>query len=275
MMSGLVFLLGAFLTVTAWLVETAEGRSAPPVASFSSWEHGFEGPDVLPAGLTTLQLQNRGQAPHQLQLLQLTEGRTPAELVSYLQGSDGDVPSWAKHRGGPNGVSPGDSAEATIYLEPGTYVITCAIPNKARPAHTVRDLSKTLYVVAGRPTQPEFMGDVHMAMFEYEFVVVQHVRSGPQTFYVVNRGTRIHQVSLVRLNPDASAADMLGAFAPTSTAPLPGTLLGGMTGLEPGGRGMFTAALSRGRYALICLFPNPTAHDSHAAKGMVMNFTVE
>lgn len=273
--SSLVFLLGAILTVTTWLAGHAETGNAPPVASFSSWDHGFEGPDVLPAGLTTLRLHNRGQAPHQLQLLHLTQGRTAADLAAYLLTSQGEVPAWAKHRGGPNGVSPGETAEATIYLEPGTYVITCAIPNKAQHPHTPLGMSKTLHVVGSRSPQPDFMGQVHMAMFEYEFVVVQHIRSGPQTFYVVNRGHQVHQVSLVQLNPGASASDMLAAFASTEAAPLPGKLLGGMTGLEPGGRGMFTAALSRGRYALICLFPNPGAHDSHAAKGMVMNFTVE
>jgi hypothetical protein len=172
-------------------------------------------------------------------------------------------------------VSPGETADATVYLEPGVYVLTCAIPSKSQEPQTMRGMSKTLHVVGNRVPPPEFMGQVHMAMFEYEFVVVQRMRSGPQTFYVVNRGSRVHQVSLVRLNPGATADDMLAAFAPTTAMSLPGELLGGMAGLEPGGRGMFTAALSRGRYALICLFPNPTAHDSHAAKGMVMNFTVE
>jgi uncharacterized cupredoxin-like copper-binding protein len=56
---------------------------------------------------------------------------------------------------------------------------------------------------------------------------------------------------------------------------LPGQLIGGMSGLEPGTEGTFAAAFSPGRYAMICLFPNPTAPDSHAAKGMVMHFTIE
>jgi hypothetical protein len=272
---GVVLLLGLFVTFTASLAANTEAGTPPPVASFSSWDHGFEGPDVLSAGLTTFRLQNRGAVPHQLQLLQLPHDRTPEDLASYLQASHGEVPSWAKHRGGPNGVSPGETADATIYLEPGTYVLTCAIPTKAQP-HVMRGMSKILHVVGNHTTQPEFMGHVHMAMFEYEFVVVQRMRSGPQTFYVVTRGTQVHQVSLVRLNPNATAGDMLTAFVPTTTGlSLPGKLLGGMAGLEPGGRGMFSATLAPGRYALICLFPNPAAHDSHAAKGMVINFTVD
>ena len=272
---SLVILLGLFLTSSASLAAKTESGTPPRVASFASSDHGFEGPEVLTAGLTTFQLHNRGAAPHQLQLLQLIQDRTLEELASYLEVSHGEVPAWAKYRGGPNGVSPGETADATLYLEPGTYVLTCAIPSKARGSHAMRGMLKTLHVVGSRTPQPEFMGQVHMAMFEYEFVVVQQLRRGPQTFYVVNRGSQVHQVSLVRLNPGATTDDMRAAFAPSTALSLPGTLLGGMAGLEPGGRGMFTAALSRGRYALICLFPNPTAHDSHAAKGMVVHFTVD
>lgn len=198
---------------TAWSTDRSEAGVTPSalVASFSAVDHGFEGPETLPAGLTIIRLHNRGQEPHQLQVLKLSEGRTAAEL------------------------------------------------------HVTRSTAE----------QPQFLGNVHMAMFDYEFVVVQNVRSGPQTFYVVNRGHHTHQVSLVQLNPGASAADMLAAFSPAAMAPLPGKLLGGMAGLEPGGRGLFTAWLSPGRYAMMCLFPDPAAHDSHAAKGMVMHFTVE
>jgi hypothetical protein len=244
MMMGLgrlsLLLLCVLLVSTAWA-----DSSFLPVASFAAWDHGFEGPDTVAAGLTAFRLQNRGQEPHQLQLLWLTAGRTPADLASYLQASHGAVPQWAKHMGGPNGVGPGDSAEAIMYLEPGTYVITCAIPTKGQEPHAILGMPKTLHVIASEAPQPEFSGHVHMAMFDYEYVVIQDMRSGPQTFYVVNRGNQTHQVSLVQLNPGASADDMLAAFAPSAIAPLPGKLLGGIAGLEPGGRGMFTASLCR------------------------------
>jgi uncharacterized cupredoxin-like copper-binding protein len=48
-----------------------------------------------------------------------------------------------------------------------------------------------------------------------------------------------------------------------------------MSGLEPGRDGTFVANLTPGRYAIMCLFSNPHARESHAAKGMVMNFTIE
>ncbi|HSF69900.1 MAG TPA: hypothetical protein VLA47_05930, partial [Nitrospira sp.] len=83
---------------------------------------------------------------------------------------------------------------------------------------------------------------------------------------------QVHQASFVRLNPGASAEDVLKAMSQERPFPLPGQLIGGMSGLEPGRDGTFTAELIPGRYAIMCLFGGG---ESHAAKGMVMNFTIE
>jgi uncharacterized cupredoxin-like copper-binding protein len=223
------------------------------VVTFSASDHRFDGPDQLPAGQTTVRLRNHGKEPHQLQLLKLDHGKSPADLAAVLKSGDRSVPSWAKHMGGPNGVDAGQSSEATLYLEPGSYVVICAIPGKNHQSHAALGMQKALRVLDTKPAPPDFHGNFHMAMFEYEFVVVQPLRKGRHSFYVVNRGNQVHQAS----------------------SRLPGTLIGGMSGLEPGRDGTFTAELTPGRYVIMCLFAVPPAGESHAAKGMVMNFTIE
>jgi len=251
------------------------GVSNPGVATFSAWDHRFEGPDTIPGGQTTIRLQNRGHEPHQLQLLKLDEGKTPADLATALRNDGGVVPKWAKHMGGPNGVGSGDTSEATMYLEPGSYVIICGIPTKKHKTHAALGMQKALRVAENDHTAPEFYGNFHMAMFDYEYVVVQPLKKGRHTFYVINRGSQAHQATLIRLNKGASTQDVLKALRRDAPLSLPGKLIGGISGLEPGGDGTFTAEFTPGRYAIICLFPDPTALDSHAAKGMVMNFTIE
>lgn len=244
------------------------------VATFSASEHRFTGPDRLPAGLTTVRLHNRGKEPHQLQLLKLEDGKSPADLAVALNSDGVALPSWAKHMGGPNGVNAGGVSEATLYLEPGSYVIICSVPGKQHKSHAALGMQKAVRVMDTSPAPAEFQGNFHMAMFEYEFVVVQPLRKGRHTFYVINRGTQIHQASFVRLNPGASAEDVLTALRQDKPGRLPGTLIGGMSGLEPGREGTFTAELTPGRYAIMCLFSTDRS-ESHAAKGMVMNFTVQ
>jgi hypothetical protein len=244
-------------------------------ATFSASDHRFTGPDTLPAGQTTIHLRNRGKEPHQLQFLKLDAGKTPADLAAALKSGAQGIPHWAKHLGGPNGVGAGQASQATVYLEPGSYVIICGIPTKNHQTHAALGMQKALRVIDTRPPPPEFHANFHMAMFEYEFVVVQPLRKGRHTFYVVNRGNQIHQASFIRLNPGASAEDVLTALEQDTPLHLPGTLIGGMSGLEPGRDGSFAAELKPGRYAIMCLFSNPVPSESHAAKGMVMNFTVE
>ena len=262
-----------------WLViaafGTASGAPSPHssnVVTFTASDHRFKGPDQLPAGQTTVRLHNKGTNPHQLQFLKLEAGKSPADLAAALKAGSGVVPSWAKHLGGPNGVDAGRTSEATLYLEPGSYVIICGVPGKHHQTHAALGMQKTLTVTDTGPPPPEFNGNFHMAMFEYEFVVVQPLRRGRHSFYVINRGSKVHQASFVRLNPGASAEDVLKAIGRDKPLPLPGKLIGGMSGLEPGRDGTFTAELTPGRYAIMCLYGNG---ESHAAKGMVMNFTIE
>jgi uncharacterized cupredoxin-like copper-binding protein len=258
-----------------WTISTAAPPPQSSVATFAAWEHRFDGPEQLPAGQTTVRLRNRGKEPHQLQFLKLEEGKTPAELAAALKTDSRIIPSWAKHMGGPNGVDAGQASEATLYLEPGSYVIICGIPGKNHQSHASLGMQKALRVLDTKPAPPEFKGNFHMAMFEYEFVVVQPLRKGRHSFYVINRGHQIHQASIIRLHPDASVDDVLTALDQDNPSRLPGTLIGGMSGLEPGRDGTFTAELTPGRYTIMCLFSNPHISQSHAAKGMVLNFTIE
>jgi uncharacterized cupredoxin-like copper-binding protein len=263
------------LIAAATLSSQSASAASSKEATFYAREHRFDGPETIPAGQTTIRLRNRGKEPHQLQFLKLDAGKTPAELAVALQSGSHSIPSWAKQMGGPNAVGAGHSAQATLYLEPGSYVIICGIPGKNHQTHATLGMQKTLRVIETKSPPPDFRGNFHMAMFEYEFVVVQPLRRGRHSFYVVNRGNQTHQASFIRLDPGASTEDVLTAIHQNSPTPLPGTLIGGMSGLEPGRDGTFTADLTPGRYAIMCLFSNTVMSESHAAKGMVLNFTIE
>ncbi|HET8722159.1 MAG TPA: hypothetical protein VFM24_09035 [Nitrospira sp.] len=269
-------LLSAVLAAASFNFQWVTAASAEtPEVTFLASDHRFDGPDSVPAGQTTVRLRNRGKEPHQLQFLKLEQGKTPADLDAALKSDVGSIPPWAKHVGGPNGVGGGETSEATLYLEAGSYVMICGIPGKQHKTHAALGMQKPLRVTETHAPPPEFQGNFHMAMLDYEFVVVQPLRKGRHTFYVVNRGNQIHQASFIRLHAGASAEDVLAALDRDDPSRLPGALIGGMSGLEPGRDGTFTADLTPGRYAIMCLFSSGKTTESHAAKGMVMNFTIE
>jgi hypothetical protein len=107
------------------LIFTPPAGAAPPttpaesvIATFVAADHRFERPGTLAAGQLTIRLLNRGHEPHQIQLLKLTEGKTPADLAAALQGTPFQIPRWAKHMGGPNAIGAGGESRASLYLAP-------------------------------------------------------------------------------------------------------------------------------------------------------------
>ncbi len=53
--------------------------------SFSAFDFGFNGPESIPAGMTTFSFANEGQDLHHLQLVKLAEGMTAEDLLAGLQ----------------------------------------------------------------------------------------------------------------------------------------------------------------------------------------------
>lgn len=245
---------------------------------FLAEDYRFDGPEMLSAGDTIIRMQNQGREAHHIQLVKLDTGRTLAELLETLHGPVTQIPAWAKQVGAPNAVESGEQVEARVYLDPGHYAMICVIPAKDGTPHVVLGMYKALEVVGPSSSvslESDFPSDYHLVMADYDFTMLEEVTAGLHTFRVVNRGRHAHEASLVRLAPQATVDDVLASFAPGATKALPGTLVGGVTGLEPGGEGVFTATLSPGRYGVLCLFPNPHHETSHVRRGMAITFMVE
>src|SRR5215204_1051058 len=118
---------------------------------FVAHDHGFSGPDRIPAGVTTVQVVNRGQDVHHIQILQLMEGKTAEEFRATLA-TTGRFPGWVRFVGGPNAVLPGDESLATMNLPEGDYLLVCIIPNKAGVPHMALGMQKPLSVKPMKPT---------------------------------------------------------------------------------------------------------------------------
>jgi hypothetical protein len=246
--------------------------------TFLAADYRFDGQDQVPAGDTLIRMRNLGREAHHIQLLKLKADHTLAELVETFHGPVTQIPAWAKQVGGPNAVESGKEVEALASLDSGHYAMICVIPAKDGTPHVVLGMYKALKVVgpsSSVSSESDFPSDYHLVMTDYEFTMLEEATAGQHTFRLVNRGDHAHEASLIRLAPHATVEDVLASFAPGATKALPGILVGGVTGLEPGGEGVFTATFSPGRYGLFCLFPNPHYETSHVRRGMAMMFTVE
>lgn len=264
-------------------LDWADGHRAiagPPTEDspivFVADDYKFSGPDLIPAGVTTLQVVNRGQDLHHIQLLKLLQGKTAADFRAAIKADPGRLPRWITFVGGPNAVLPGSDAVATMTLAEGDYLLICIIPNKEGVPHMALGMQKPLTVKGLKPTlisEPKAALTVTQADFRFD--LSRAVTAGLHTIQVMNYGTQPHEVVVLKLDPGASAKDFAAAFEPGASGPPPGKPIGGVVGLTAGEHAFFTARFEPGRYGLICFFPDPATGQPHFAKGMTSEFTVK
>lgn len=244
--------------------------------TLTATDYGFTGPDRISAGMTSVEVVNQGHDVHHAQIIRLESGKTPADFAAAMKADPAHPPTWVSFVGGPNAVLPGDRAVATIQLNAGQYLVLCLVPDKAGVPHVALGMTKPFTVsraVAASAVEPK--PDVIITARDFQFDLSTPITAGSHTIQVRNAGTQAHEVVLVKLTADASAKDFIAAFEPGATAPPPGRPLGGMVGLDRGGRGSFTARFDPGRYALICFFPDTKTGAPHFAQGMTMEFLVQ
>jgi hypothetical protein len=139
--AALLAILGASCGDRAGEGETGGGPSEPKESALSirAFDFGFDtsGVSSLPPGLVTFTMTNEGKQPHHAQFLRLAEGvdfdqfaqtveanPTPADLDFPTEVRELFVPPAA---GVLNWVSAGEEISPKDELDPGSYVLLCAI----------------------------------------------------------------------------------------------------------------------------------------------------
>ena len=255
-------------------VSTATDKAAPRVVTVTAADFSFDAPAQIPAGATTFRLVNNGTELHQAQLIRLEEGKTLGDLGKAMK-SHGPLPSWVKFVGGPNGIAPGQEANATAVLAPGQYAYLCFIPSADGEIHVSKGMARPFEVSAGSvASATDFPpADVTIKLVDYGFESSQPLTAGRRTIMVENAGPQAHELVLLRLAPGMTTEDF-GKWAETMKGPPPAEPLGGVVALDKGGRGTFEVTLTPGDYGLICFVPDQKDGKPHVAHGMMKNLKV-
>jgi hypothetical protein len=255
--------------------DTIASRPAGAPVRFVAHDYGYAGPDRIPAGMTTVEIVNQGQDLHHVQLVKLAAGKTAVDFVAAMKADPGHWPGWVSFVGGPNGVVPGSRATATMKLEAGHYLALCIIPDKQGVPHVMLGMEKSFTVVpVGTVASAEPAADLAITQRDFHFDLSKPVTAGTHTIQVTNGGSQPHEAIVVKLEPGATVKDFVAAFEPGASGPPPGRPIGGIVGLDRGGRGYFTATFDPGHYAVLCFFPDQTTGREHFAQGMIAEFTV-
>jgi hypothetical protein len=137
------YLMMCFLRGADGVAHVAKGMVAPftVTAAAAGGEEPKYGSEVeakdfaftlptLKAGETTIEFKNNGPSPHEMTLYKVAAGKTAADAQTFLAGTAPPAgPPPFSGAGGGAAIAPGSSTFPTINLEPGTYIVTCFVPD--------------------------------------------------------------------------------------------------------------------------------------------------
>ncbi|HEX8848203.1 MAG TPA: hypothetical protein VF761_01590 [Gemmatimonadaceae bacterium] len=251
----------------------AAAAATPNVLVVKTSDFAFQAMDTIKAGLTTIRLEtNAGPELHQVGLIRLDSAKTPADLFATMKTSPA-LPKWAVEIAGVNPPAPGRVAEATLNLEPGSYLLVCFVPSADGVPHIAKGMSRPLTVTGTAVAAAQLPADVELKLTDYSFGLSTPLTSGAHVIRVVNTAPQTHEVVLVRLAPGKTAADV-ASWIEKQQGPPPGEPLGGVSGLGVGRTATFPVTLTPGDYAMLCFIPDAKDGKPHVAHGMMQNIKV-
>lgn len=249
---------------------------APREVRFVARDFQFDGPDTIPAGMTTLVLKNDGPGYHHIQLVRLENGMTVADLEAAAgKIKPGDVPPlWLHVAGGVNPPDPGAEARATFVIEPGDYAVVCFVDIPDHMPHLMKGMARALTVTASdAPVAAPPTEDLTLTLADYSFAFSAAPTAGRHVIKVVNGGPQPHEVAIFRLKPGMTMADFQ-RWGETFEEPVPIHILGGPANMSPGQVEWVPVDFQPGDYVLACFYYDAGDGMPHIMHGMVLPFTV-
>ncbi len=270
------------------------------VVEVTATNYALRAPDSIASGWTTLRLHNLGTEHHFIYLTRLPNGRTFDDYVHEAAPAFDSVmtalragmskpqagallgkllPAWylqgVTPMGGVGLVAPGKTAQATVRLEPGTYVMECYVKAPNGAFHGALGMVRPLVVTSVASSTSPPASDLEITLSNAGIDAPATVSPGRHTFAVHYRehpaaglGNDVHVVRL-RDDSDLAAIDHWLDWMNVGglRAPAPAQFVGGVQEMPVGSTAYFTVDLTPGRYAFVS--------EGTSGRGMQKVFTVE
>jgi uncharacterized cupredoxin-like copper-binding protein len=250
---------------------------APPAPArqvrFTGTDYAFRGPASVAAGRVELTLENAGQVGHQLALYRVNDGADAGAALNAITAA-GHLEAGREFGvwlGGPNGVAAGKSGSVVADLQPGSYLVACLMPASDGQPHAAKGMLAKLEVTPAKEAAGAAVALPEVELHEFSFALPE--RFGTTSVNVVNKGSMVHELDIVRLHDRVSIDDVL-LYEKQRATERPYDDVGGTTMLDPGEVQRLDLDLPPGDYAAICFLPTPE-HAAHFTLGMIKRFHVD
>lgn len=211
--------------------------------------------EQVAAGLVTVNQDNQGAENHQVTLVRLEDGQTPAEVADGLSAQGDGFIDAANYAGGPNNTIAGETGSATVPLTEGSYALVCFIPNQDGESHYALGMLGEVEVVPAAdeaaPADPP-AADASVSLVDFAFEGDDDLPTAG-TIEVTNDGTQAHEWTVGNL--DNTVGTGLSAIAPGAVAYVP-------------------IDVAPGDYSYNCFVADPETRTPHIALGMTAQVTL-
>lgn len=276
--------------------ETSESSAtaAENILSLDIAGLSFVGPDEIKSGWTTVRINNDSGMTHFGLVYRLPEGvtaqmlseevitRFQESLTASLNGDDAKaaeimeaIPAWVNditYLGGPGMISDGVVGEATMYLEPGNYIVECYVKTNGvlhnynpEPGAFGMVLPLTVTAEPGGMAEPDANVTLEISNSGYEVTKGEFV-AGENTVRInfveqkLYNGFVGHDAHFFRITPEtdvAAAAKWVDFFpADGQQTPAPAHYVGGIHDMPQGSTAYFKLELEEGDYGVVAEVPN-------------------
>lgn len=298
-----ILALGGLIRPSAAQEVSGAARDSSTVVEVVASGFHFEAPDQIASGWTTIRFRNETGMTHFVILekmpvvngeqLDLADSKAlVVPVFQNLMDSTANrplsfpekglaLPGWfggVVFLGGPGLVGPYRTAETTVLLEPGTYIIECYVKTGGL-FHSANGMIDQIVVTdeVSRVRKPR--PTLRLTLSSTEGIEVEGTPSpGTHTIAVhfadqmVYSNMLGHDVHLARIEDDTSVEELAAWMNPSQPGqfetPAPARFLGGVQDMPAGSTAYFTVLLEPGNYAFIAEVPDPEE------KKMLKTFTV-
>jgi plastocyanin len=237
-------------------------------------------PDEIPGGNVTVHFTNGGEAPHEIAFVNIGDEANADgffdDFGPVIQGG-APWPDYITNVAGANEAEPGADFTATYQLDPGTYMVFCALTGtpedpeaEEAPPHFTQGMQQVVTVGEGDIGELAD-ADGTITASDYEFDI--DLESGDQVINFVNNGPNDHFAGISRF-PDGTTVEdaeaamqamMASEEGPPAGTPEPEDV--GFSGISSAGKGMqfeLDAPLEPGVYSFVCFLSDRAGGPPHA-----------
>lgn len=266
-----IFLASVAATVCLLAPHIASGTGAVRIVATDA---KLEAPKTMRPGMRHIIFENRGKQIHEAMFIKLPGGMGVADFQEQM--NEGILfPEGALDYSGAGLMSPGETTEVWVPLDPGEYVLICwNHMRKSARGLTVADSKR----VDDAPPRE----DAVLLLRDFQFELQGHLKQGTRVIKVQSSGPSLHEADLFRLHSGHSAADVQRWYKEDDLSdPAPADALGGVLDSHDTRQVLWLRRrFTPGQYVFHCGVPLDLHAKSggkspiHSDAGMLMTFEV-